>query len=281
MGASDVINAQGQFLINKRQSDIVKEQAEQAKLDTKRKAIEQWQYEKSIEPTVSELKAKSVHENYMQMRGFASDGQIWSGEALNVILRNIQQGSSTRRPSIPLDPDVVSKINITDGTNSGNLGQFREGAKIDWPFSLRAPQFGKTRSKIEQLMGDALAQVKRGAVDFGTADDLQKTIDGMYGELKDDIENMTATDYTKSKRFLNDLGKSVRSLGHANASELVTGKWQPEAGTVDQLVASLTKRGLTFAPAREGNEAAYSSLYQSFRAYDTQSSQLVARPGGR
>jgi hypothetical protein len=128
-------------------------------------------------------------------------------------------------------------------------------------------------------MGDALAQVKGGAVDFGTAEDLRKSIEAMLADLRDQIENMTANDYIQSMRFLNDLSRSVRSLGQANASELVTGKWQPEAETVDQLVASLTKRGLRFAPASQGNEAAYSSLFQSLRAFDTKTSQLVARPG--
>src|SRR5262245_44368553 len=37
-GASDVINAQGNFLISKRQSQVIREQAEQARLDTRRKA---------------------------------------------------------------------------------------------------------------------------------------------------------------------------------------------------------------------------------------------------
>src|SRR5262249_20270626 len=93
---------------------------------------------------------------------------------------------------------------------------------------------------------------------------------------KDQIESLTPTDYTQSKRFLNDLGKSARALGDPNAADLVSGKWQPEAATVDQLVASLTKRGLKFAPARAGEEGAYTALYQSLRAYDTQTSQLVA-----
>jgi hypothetical protein len=212
------------------------------------------------------------------MRGSPSDARVWSGEAMNVLLGNIQQNQAypSRRPSIPLDPELVSRINVTDGRNSGNLGQFSKGAKVQWPLPLRAPEFKEERDRIDQLMGDALRQVQGGEADFGTIKDLQKSIERVHAELKDQIESLTPTDYTQSKRFLNDLGKSARALGDPNAADLVSGKWQPEAATVDQLVASLTKRGLKFAPARAGEESAYSALYQSLRAYDTQTSQLVA-----
>jgi hypothetical protein len=283
-GASDVINAQGQFLINKRQSEIIKEQAEQAKLDTKRKAIEEWQYEKSIEPTLSELQAKAVNEGYQQARGSPPDAQIWNGQALNAILRNIQQNESptSRKPSIPVDPETVSHVNVTDGTNYGNLGQFSKNPKLDWPFALQAPDFKEDRDGIAKLMADAMQQAQEGkSADFATIDSLQKAIERLQAQLRGQIEEMTPNDYTRGKRFLNDLEKSARALGRPNAADLVSGKWQPEASTVDQLVASLTKRGLRFAPAREGSETAYSALYQALRAYDTRASQLVARPSPR
>src|SRR5262249_52715944 len=44
-GASNVINSQGQFLISKQQAAVTQQEAEQAKLDTRRKTVEQWQYE--------------------------------------------------------------------------------------------------------------------------------------------------------------------------------------------------------------------------------------------
>src|SRR5262245_35110125 len=45
-GAADVISAQGNFEIAKRESQVIRQQAEQAKLDTRRKAYEQWQWER-------------------------------------------------------------------------------------------------------------------------------------------------------------------------------------------------------------------------------------------
>ena len=277
-GASSVISAQGQFLIDKRQGDIVREQAEQAKLDTRRKAIEQWQFEQSIQPSVADIRAKQAFENLQQMRGTPADAQIWSGEALNAMLRNIQQlpPQRSRKPSIPLDPEMVARINVTDGTTSGSLGQLGKTERTQWPFALRAPEFKDGREQIDRLMGEAKGQARNGDAQFETVRDIQRSVERMQEELKNQIKEMTPNDYIQSLRFLRELGSTARALGESNAADLVSGKWQPEASTVDQLIAAMTKRGVHFAPARKGDEAAYTSLYHSLRAFDMQTSELVA-----
>jgi hypothetical protein len=284
-GASDVISSQGQFLVSKRQSEVIKEQAEQAKLDTKRKAIEEWQYEQAIAPKLSEVQAKAQQEGYMQALGNPSEARIWSGEALNTLLRTVQQPGAAggRAPSIPIDPDMVSKLNFTDGTNRGNLLFFSKGPKLEWPFVLRDPRFKDERDRVEALTAAAIRQAGAGEIDFGTVKDLQNTTNKMLDDLKDRIDDVTPSDYVKSKRFLNDLYKASHALGDAGAAKALAKKDLPPVGTVDQLVAMLTSQGLRFAPASTGNEAAYTSLYQSLRAFSVGSSHMVAQspPGPR
>jgi hypothetical protein len=277
-GASNVINAQGQFLTSKRESEVIKEQAEQAKLDTKRKAIEQWQYEQALQPTLSEIQVKAQQEGYQQMRGNPPDARIWSGEAPNTLLRHIQQTQSylSGNPSIPLDPRTVSKIRFTDGTNRGDVTLFSQGPKIDWPFPLRGPEFKQNREKIQSLSADVVRQAQGGDVDYGTIKAIQGTTVVMLDDLKDHIEDFTPSDYMKAKRFLNDLNKGARGLGEPNATAALSNKSKPRVSTVDQLVTMMTKQGLRFAPAKDGDETAYSALYQSLRAFDSGASQMVA-----
>jgi hypothetical protein len=277
-GASNVINAQGQFLTSKRQSQVIQQQAEQAKLDTRRKTIEQWQYEQALQPTLAEIQAKAQHEGYEQMRGNPPDARIWSGEALNTLLRNIQQTQSylSGSPSIPLDPRQVSKLRFTDGTNRGDVTLFSQGPKIDWPFPLRGPEFKQNREKIESLSADVVRQAQGGDVDFGTIKAIQGTTVVMLDDLKDRIEDFTPSDYMRAKRFLNDLSRGARGLGERNASAALTNKSKPQAYTVDQLVTMMTKQGLRFAPARDGDEAAYTALFHSLRAFDSGASQMIA-----
>jgi hypothetical protein len=283
-GASNVINSQGQFLISKQQSEVVRQQAEQAKLDTKRKSIEQWQYEQSIAPTLSQVQAKAQQEGYMQAIGNPPDARVWSGEAMNTILRNVQQPGSGagRGPSIPIDPTMVSKLNFTDGTNAGNLWFFSKGPKMEWPFVLRDPRFKDQRDRVEALTAAAIRQAStNGQIDFGTIKDMQNTTNQMLDELKDMIEDITPSDYVKAKRFLNDQFRAAQALGDAGAARALARKEMPPVTTVDQLMAMMTNQGLRFAPASAGNEAVYTSLYQSLRAFDAGTSQLVARPGVR
>lgn len=120
-------------------------------------------------------------------------------------------------------------------------------------------------------------------MDYGTIKALQQQALLMQDELKDRIEEFTPSDYMKAKRFLNDLNKGARGLGEPNATAALTNKSKPRVSTVDQLVAMMAGQGLRFAPAKDGDEAAYSTLYQAMRAFDAGSSQMVAesRPPGR
>lgn len=279
-GASNVINSQGQFLISKQQAAVTQQQAEQAKLDTRRKTVEQWQYEQALQPTLAEVQAKAVNEGYEQMRGNPPAARIWSGEALNTLLRHIQQTQSylSGMPSIPLDPRQVRKIRFTDGTNRGDVSLFAQGPKIDWPFPLRGPEFQQNREKIEALSADVVRQAGGGEVDYNTIKAIQGTAAVMVDDLKDHIDDFTPSDYMKAKRFLNDLSKGARGLGGPNAVAELKSQSAPPVGTVDQLVGLMTSRGLFFAPAKDGDEAVYTALFQSLRAFDAGSSQMVGGP---
>jgi hypothetical protein len=284
-GASNVINSQGQFLISKQEAAITQQQAEQAKLDTRRKTVEQWQYEQALQPTLAEVQAKSVQEGYEQMRGNPPDARVWSGEAMNTLLRHMQQTQTylSGNPSIPLDPRQVRKLRFTDGTNRGDVSLFSQGPKIDWPFPLRGPEFQHNREKVESLSADVVRQAGSGDVDYGTIKAIQGTAVVMIDDLKDHIDDFTPSDYMKAKRFLNDLAKGARGLGDPNGIAALKNQSKAQAATVDQLVAMMTKQGLRFAPCKDGDEAAYTSLFQSLRAFDSGVSQMYAEvpPQGR
>src|SRR6476659_8432527 len=58
-GSASVINAQGNYTNQMEQARILREQANQAKLDTKRKTFDEMQYEKSNTPTQLEVMAQT------------------------------------------------------------------------------------------------------------------------------------------------------------------------------------------------------------------------------
>ncbi len=53
------------------------------------------------------------------------------------------------------------------------------------------------------------------------------------------------------------------------------GKWSPKGKTVDILIHDISTKGLKFAPAVPGDEAAYTALYRALRDYDASMVQFV------
>jgi hypothetical protein len=200
-------------------------------------------------------------------------------------LRDVQNPGSvgSRGPSIPLDPQLISKLNFTDGTSAGNLDMFSRGAQgLEWPLALQAPNFKEDRDSITSLTADAIRQAgSAGKIEFGIITNLRSAVDRMAESLRGQVDDLTPTDYMQAKRFLQDLSKSARALGDPNAAQVLAGKWKPRAATVSELITAMSKQGLQFAPVTPGNEAAYNTAYQALRAYDTYSSQMATGPRKR
>jgi hypothetical protein len=55
-GAADVVNAQGKFMVSREQAFSIREQTRQAKIDTRRRLFDEYQYERSNTPTANQLR---------------------------------------------------------------------------------------------------------------------------------------------------------------------------------------------------------------------------------
>jgi hypothetical protein len=285
-GAASVIQAQGGFAKDIQQANIMKEQVKQAKLDTQRQMIQEWQWEKSIEPTLNQVQEKQWLEGVRFARGNPPGARIWSGEAPNILLKDIQMAEAAtgvRGPMIPLDPQVVSHINVTSGTqvsaSRSTLGMFRDGAKFDWPLGLADDHFDKTRAAVEQYTTSAIKQLMTGGrADAKTLRGLNRSIDSLRADLKTQVADMSASDYTQALRYVNDLRGAARQMQGPDAGNYFNGQWKAEGSTVGELVSNMTKRGLSFAPATPGNESFYTALYQGLRTYDLAVAQMAGGP---
>ena len=61
--------------------------------------------------------------------------EIWSGQALNNLLRAVQRGRSMpgyRGADVQLATELVWRINVTSGTSAG-IGVFRPGEELRRP----------------------------------------------------------------------------------------------------------------------------------------------------
>src|SRR5438552_1614810 len=114
-GAADVINAQGRFLVNTQQAYLTREQVRQARLDNRRRSIDEYLYERERRPTLEDERERARLENVRRSRNDPPITEIWSGKALNDLLLAIQQqqAKGLRGPAVPVEEEMLKNINVT------------------------------------------------------------------------------------------------------------------------------------------------------------------------
>ena len=140
-------------------------------------------------------------------------GDIYSGTALNSLLLAIQQQQSRNGPvkNVPLDPTVVSRINVTGGQSSASLGLLKDGGKLRWPLAPSGDDFKSGREDVDQLASAAYKQASSGTVDADTLDKMTSEVNDLEAQLRKQIEVVAPNDYMTAKRYLNDLKTTIRA----------------------------------------------------------------------
>jgi hypothetical protein len=85
-GASSVIDAQSRFLTSTQQAYLLREQVRAARLDNRRRVIQQYQYEKANTPTLEEQREFRRQQEFWRSWNDPPMTEIWSGRALNNLL---------------------------------------------------------------------------------------------------------------------------------------------------------------------------------------------------
>jgi hypothetical protein len=251
-------------------NSIQRERVLQAKIDTRRKQVDETLYERAVLPTQEDDRERQRIERVRRSRNDATLTEIWSGDALNVLLDAIQkqQAQHIRRADIPLEPDVVRHLNVTSGAQGGgSIGILRDSGKISWPLVLRRGAYGANRDKVDQAAYNAYRQAESGPVDADLLEALTKGIDALSAQLKENVSDIPPSDYIAAKHFLNDLEGTAKVLQDPKVSNYLTGKWSAKGNTVAELCTNMARQGLRFAPATNNDEEAYVAVQRAMMAY--------------
>jgi hypothetical protein len=268
-GAADVIDSQGQMMVSQQQAYMMKEQVRSAKIDNRRKALDESLYERAVTPTQEDERERQRIENVRRSRNDPPLTEIWSGQALNNLLLAIQQQLDARvpGPNVPLDPEMLRRINVTSGAGGSSLGLLRDGGRLRWPLALRASDFEAERTTVDESAAKAFKQAEYGSVDTDTILNMRNGVDKLQRQLRKEVAEITPNDYVASKRFLNELDNTVRGLQDANVANYAKGTWSARGRDVAELVQNMRQQGLKFAPAVQGEETAYTALHGAMVAY--------------
>ena len=284
-GAANAISAQGQYLVNSQQAYLLKEQVRSSQLTNRRKAFDEYLYEKSLTPTLNDVRVKEQQEELRRALTNPPQTEIWSGKSLNDVFTHIQnlKSKGVDGSDVPLSPNTLRQINLTV-KDVGNVGLLKEAGKLNWPFGLQIVTPESTSRELRQQIDSLLLEGKKqagntGRVDAGILVNLNKDINQLRNMLVSQVSQYSFGDYTGAKSYLRQLDEAVKILKQPDAGNYFNGKYQARGNTVAQLVQYMTENGLRFAPAVAGEEAAYSSLFQSLLQYDMGCSSMASQSG--
>jgi hypothetical protein len=283
-GAASVIDAQGNYKINRQQARLMATQVNSAQMDNKKKSIETWEWVQQHTPSLEEMRMREMQAQLDRARNNPPTGDIWSGASLNSLLTNMinLQNQGIRGPSVPLNQNMLRHINVTAGSPSGtpaNFGLLKTVNDMIWPQILQGDAFKTDREKMQELLRTALQQANSGPVPATTITRLQSTFNNLNAMLRSMIAEVAPSDYITSMRYLNQVNAAINALQSPDVQNFATNKWSAQGATVSDLVQHMASNGLTFAPATQGDESFYTALQNAMASYDVRTAQLVSAGG--
>jgi len=278
-GAAEAIRAQGQFEKDFQDARLKAQEVERSKLETRRKIYDEWLYERANRPTIVDDQQRTQQlENRRALLGMPLS-EVLSGYALNTLLDDLKKRANWggKDPYGPIDPELLRHINVTSQSSGGNVGVLKpvmDGGPLAWPLALQAAAYQDEVRRLNQRAAEAVKLVQNaGQVDPGTLNDMRDDIRRLRNKVSAHIDDLTPSQSIEANRFLNQLSDAVTALAQPDVASYFTDKFAAKGKTVPELIQFMAKKGLKFAPATGGDEAAYSALYNYLVGYALQANQ--------
>lgn len=275
-GIGNLVRAQGQFLIDEQEALNKQQERINARIDTRRKKIEQWLWERQNMPTPEEERER-VKRQELRRSLDPPVTEIWSAKALNDLLGELRKlASPAAEAEAPaIDAELLRSINVTSGKNGGNIGLLKDG-KIDfWPMLLRRAEFDTEREKINQLTAKVCQEASRGQAQAETVEGLIQSRQHLEDSLRSKAKKLgdkangvwTYQQYSDAMKFLEQLDAALSVLQDPNAAQFLSGALRPQGRTVAELIKFMKEKGIEFAPATAKEYMSYRALHTKMADY--------------
>jgi hypothetical protein len=277
-GTANVTMANARYQLTIQQARLLREQARRSALLTRRAALEESAYERALRPDPEQIREEQMRKSLERSRDNPPLVEIWSGAALNDLLRDIQSAGTDgiNGHNVPLAPDILKHLNVTTGTTYGGIGLLRDDGKLTWPYVLRQSTFKTQRKQLDELLPQAVKQAHSGPVGTALLKNIDSALKQLEGSLDAQVADLTPADFTTASRYLRELKESVQVLKQNDVAKYFSITRKPKGATVAELVQQMTREGLRFAPAVSGDEPYYTMLHRALVNYDLSVAQLAA-----
>lgn len=285
-GAAAVMNAQGQFKVQRQQARLLAEQVRAAQLENKRRAFDEYMYEQRNTPSLEAIRQEAIQAQLNRSLNAPDPTEIASASALNNVLASLEAMPAGKVESPAVAEDTLKRVNVVKGAGNSSLGLLRDEGKLTFPPAVSglqpADETAQLLKRLDTLARDAYAQASTGRVDADMLKKMSEISSGLNERLTKLVNDMPFGQYSDGKRFLRQLDDAIAVLQQPDAGEyLPNGKNAVRGRNVAELVKYMGDRGLRFAPATAGDEDAYRTLHRALANYHKAlSAQLAATSSG-
>jgi hypothetical protein len=282
-GAAAMTTANAEYQRTIQQAKLLREEAVRSRMDTRKRMIEQAEYERSRLPDAEKLRQEELAGELERARVSPPVSEINSAKSLNVLLSNLialQDQNMRGAANVPLSPETLASIRLTAGAGRGDVGLLLNGGSLQWPQPLEGEVFQKSRDGLNRRIKEAISVVRlEGQPDRGTIKALRTDLKELNARLDARADQLSPGEFIEAKRYLKRVGDTVTALQDPSVCHYFNGNWKVRGKDVSELVQFMAERGLWFAPAVSGDEPAYLTLYRALAAYDAGMPPRMAAAG--
>jgi len=281
-GAADVTTADANYQMIVQQARLVREQANQEHLQTRRKIVEEAEWERGRMPNPEKVREADIEASLNRARRDPPLTEVWSARSLNSLLNHLQaeQGRGGKGPNVPLDEETLKSVNLTPADSRANAGLLKDDGKLQWPRPLAGDDFSDHRTRLSRLTEEAVQKLKfnpNAPVPTGLVRDMQNDLGALNRRLNDSVNDLSPSQFIEARRYLNQVGDAIAALSDPKVGTYFNPNWAKQAKSVAELVHFMGKSGLRFAPATPGDEPAYNALYRALADFDA-GMQVAQKP---
>lgn len=201
-----------------------------------------------------------------RLRNNPTDGDIASGDALNVVLDDLTDprvhSSALRLASAPIKGSVVRAIPFVNASEAVTISLNQLVAKDEsWPPALRGQAFAPGREAYRKAIATALKEDEEGVISPETLRNVRQSV----AKLRAQAQNTFAKGSDESiqaENYLRTLMGMSRMLDNPDVEQVLAELEKIDNTTVGQLLGFMHTFNLRFGPATTPRqEALYTELY--------------------
>lgn len=279
-GAADTLRAYSTVITSQEQARIMREAAKQARLETEKKRFDLERYIKDNTPTFTEEQAKIYKQILKKVQTTSNPYEIWAGSGPNVLLDDVRKhlGKRASLEPIHLPESVLRRLNVTK--TFGNLGLLRDDGGFKWPLALQELVPADKQKDIEVYAQTLVNKARNGKVEANVLRDLRTELEKIDETLRKKTLDVPTPQYNDAKRFLRDFEAAAGAIEKGDAIAYFEFQTFVSKGkTIQEIVDYMVSNGLRFAPATQGDEAAYQAMHNALAAYDVALNTQLAAAG--